>query len=129
MFKKPFHAAILDGRKTTTLRRWAKCAFKSGDRVDCPGVGVLIVKGVKQIQWSDLGEADAKSDGFESLAELNAAIRKIYPKLDANLGGDGKAWFKLTFRRESPHPRAELAALIRRELDKAVHGNRSLSAS
>lgn len=129
-FKTVFHDAILAGRKTTTLRRWQNCRVGAGDRVYAPGVGWLVLDGVEEIEWDQLTEDDAKSDGFESLADLNRAIRRIYPKLD----GDGKQWFKLRFHlhetAEIPDDpksatRRELAAAVRAELDKAVQLNRS----
>ena len=120
-FKKLYHGAILEGAKTTTLRRWRKCRVQAGDAVDAPGVGKLIVKAVEPIEWKMLTEADARADGFKSLAELNRAIRRIYPNLD----GDGKSWFKLTFHLAKQAagpapPRQRLAAAVRAELDKAV---------
>jgi hypothetical protein len=55
---------------------------------------VLVVQKVEEIEWESLTEADAVSDGFETLADLSAMIRKIYP----DLAGDGKSWFRLKFR-------------------------------
>jgi len=121
-FKKTFKPAILEGRKTTTLRRWRSCKWRPGDRVTTPGVGALVLESVDQVQWDMLTDADARADGFASLAELAATIRRIYPKLD----GDGKAWFKLKFHCEAVGLRQKLAAMVRAELDKAVRGNGSL---
>jgi hypothetical protein len=124
LFKKEFHAAILAGRKTTTLRRWRACKLKPGDRVRVPGVGELTLSAVESVQWADLTEADAKADGFESLAELNKVIARIYP----NMADDGKAWFRIRFGAPKPTPMAQLAAAVRAELDKAVRKSRSLPA-
>src|SRR5580698_7452026 len=116
LFKKEFKPAILKGRKTTTLRRWKKCNWKAGDRVNAPGVGVLVLHAVEPVEWSALTEADAHSDGFESLAELNKAIKKIY----GDLRGDGKTWFRLSFKLASAGRMRQLAEALRGELDKAV---------
>jgi len=147
LFKKAFKAAILEGRKTTTLRRWRTCSLKAGDRVNAPGVGQLILKEVRAVTWETLTEADAQADGFASLAELNRVIRRIYPDLDR----DGKTWFRIRFRLARGAPRAkrpasgaakriavpplkpmpanplarQLAVLVRMQLDKAVRGNGS----
>ncbi len=126
LFKKLFHRAILEGRKTTTLRRWKSCKLRAGDRLTAPGVGVLVVQKVEEIEWESLTEADAVSDGFQTLADLNAMIRKIYPEL----GGDGKSWFRLKFKgpgAESVGKRRKLASAVQAELDKAVRGKRLCS--
>jgi hypothetical protein len=122
LFKKEFHAAILAGRKTTTLRRWRSCKLKPGDRVRVPGVGELTLSAVESVRWEDLTEADAKADGFETLAELNKVIARIYPDME----GDGKAWFRIRFGAPPPSRMAQLAGAVRAELDKAVQKSRSL---
>jgi hypothetical protein len=132
LFKKAFHAAILSGRKTTTLRRWRSCRLNPGDHVKTPGVGTLVLDSVNSIEWDSLTDADAAADGFASLAELNRIIRRIYP----DIANDGKSWFKLHFHLESPRPskppkatqtivRKQLVAAVRAELDKAVHASGS----
>jgi hypothetical protein len=124
LFKKPFHRAILEGRKTTTLRRWRTCRLRAGDRVFSPGVGELVLQAVEPIEWATLTDDDAVSDGFASLTELNRMIRRIYPNLD----GDGKTWFRLRFGPPPNGKRHRLASAVRAELDKAVRGNGSLPA-
>jgi hypothetical protein len=120
-FKKQFHDAIACGRKTTTLRRWRKCRWQAGDLLTAPGVGSLMLEAVEAVDWTSLTDADARCDGFESMAELNRVIRRIYPDMD----GDGKSWFRLRFHQERPSPRRQLAAVVIAELDKAVRGNGS----
>jgi hypothetical protein len=121
LFKKPFKQAILDGRKTTTLRRWQKCSLKAGERVFAPGVGWLILEEVNRVEWEDLTDADARADGFSTLQELHHTIRKIYP----DHASDGKTWYRLRFKRPTQedaqaHSKNKLAAKLRRALDKAV---------
>jgi hypothetical protein len=137
-FKKVFHAAIRQGTKTTTLRRWDRPMLRAGTCATVPGVGSLFIDQVESVKWDALGEADAKADGFDSMAELQAVVRKIYPNADR----DGKKWFRVHFRlAESAAPpkrgktskrpprrvksgrrtdRARLAAALLAELDKAV---------
>ena len=121
LFKKQFKQAILDGRKTTTVRRWKKCTLKPGDRVFSPGVGWLDLEVVENVDLKDLTDADALADGFSTLVELHQIIRKIYP----DHASDGKSWFRLRFKRLNSevaqiHPRSKLAARLRTALDKAV---------
>jgi hypothetical protein len=132
LFKANFKPAILAGRKTTTVRRWRECRLRVGQRVSAPGVGWLIIDGVQPIELDSLTEADAKSDGFDSLADLHRTIQKIYPDQQ----NDGKQWFKVRFSLEGHAPakgpnkaqrliRHVLAAAVRAELDKAVGGSGS----
>ena len=76
-FKKCFHAAVRDGRKTTTLRRWAARRVKAGGTARSrPGVGWLRVEAVERVVWEELTGADARADGFDSLAALAEAVAK-----------------------------------------------------
>ncbi|MGA2230316.1 MAG: ASCH domain-containing protein [Tepidisphaeraceae bacterium] len=120
-FKKQFRQAILCGQKTATLRRWRKRRMTGGSRVHAPGIGWLILESVEPIEWDSLTRADARADGFASLKELAAAVRRIYPDMD----DDGKSWFRLTFRLDSQDPRLRLAQVVSAELDKAVRCNGS----
>jgi hypothetical protein len=97
-FKKIFLEAIRAGRKTTTLRRWAKCRIHPGDHVYSLALGWLKIGVVENIDFDSLGEADAKADGFESLAELKKAVEEIYPDHKS----DGKRWYRLHFALASP---------------------------
>lgn len=126
LFKKAFHAAILRGSKTTTLRRWRTCRVRAGDHVNVSSIGRLLIESVQSVRWESLTDADAKADGFASLVELNQVITRLYP----NLESDGKSWFRVRFRMEKPadlgtQARKQLARSIRAELDKAVHASRS----
>jgi hypothetical protein len=93
--------------------------MSSGARAYAPGVGWLILESVEPIEWSSLTRADAVADGFASLKELAAAIRRIYPDMD----GDGKSWFRLKFKLDSQDARLRLARVVSAELDKAVRCN------
>ncbi|HTW95610.1 MAG TPA: ASCH domain-containing protein [Tepidisphaeraceae bacterium] len=136
-FKTVFHQAIKRGSKTTTLRRWNRPLLRPGTTVLAPGIGTLAIERVETINWDDLSEADARADGFASMAEMRSVVKRIYPKADQ----DGKAWYRVHFHLASAQPkphkakkspphrrrnrthqtdRARLAAAVRAELDKAV---------
>lgn len=148
-FKKVFWDAIRAGRKTTTLRRWAKCRIHPGGRVYTLGLGWLTIGNVEIIEFESLGEDDAKADGFDSLAELKKAIDKIYPDYQT----DGKQWYRIYFTwdaktvvpakgqrvgkprrikvvsasentRIARPEKSTLAGLLRIQLDKAVAASR-----
>jgi hypothetical protein len=89
--------------------------------VRAPGIGWLILEAAEPVQWETLGEADARADGFATLAEMDRAIRLIYPDLQE----DGKSWFRLRFHLEPAEEMGQLAAAVRAELDKAVRDSRS----
>jgi hypothetical protein len=141
LFKREFFDAIRRGSKTTTLRRWKSCHIEAGDRVKAPGVGWLRIRICESVKLSQIKAADAKADGFDSLADLHAALDRFYP----DQKGDGKSWYRLAFELEKPiahsaEPakaagkkktttnavRKRLATRIRAELDKAVQRSRSL---
>jgi hypothetical protein len=136
LFKREFHDAIRSGRKTTTLRRWKSCRLAEGDLATCPGIGTLRIKNCREVQLKQLNDSDAVADGFESLAQLLAVLKKLYPKAKA----DGKQWYRIAFTLEeaktSQRPiktpksslrsdQMRLAERIRAELDKAVQRNGS----
>jgi len=140
LFKKEFFDAIRRGRKTTTLRRWKSCWLEAGSRVHTPGLGWLRIISCDNAKLDKLTRADARADGFDSLAKLNATLQRLYPDQKR----DGKQWFRIVFQLErdgqAPAPAADkksrrglggkqktrLARRIRAELDKAVRRSGSL---
>jgi hypothetical protein len=141
LFKKEFFDAIRSGRKTTTLRRWKSCWLEQGSRVHCPGVGWLRILSCDSAELAKLTRADARADGFTSLAQLRRTLKRLYP----DQTGDGKRWYRVQFQLESngqpvePAPVAKpkaprlrgkdktrLARRIRADLDKAVRRSGSL---
>jgi len=95
-FKKQFFAAIRDGTKRTTIRRWPKARMSAGHDVYAPCIGWLRIEGVEQVTLKQLGEADARADGFESCASMLRALQELYPDHLT----DGKQWFRVLFRIE-----------------------------
>jgi hypothetical protein len=93
-FLKAYRGLVSAGSKTTTLRRWKRPMVRAGQIVNSAGIGRLEIASVDRIEWANLTEGDARDDGFASLAELDRAVRRIYPRID----GDGRSWFKIRFR-------------------------------
>ena len=55
------------------------------------------------MELDQLGEQDARDDGFESLEALHAALLALYP----DHAVDGKRWFRVCFRmRDAAAPSA-----------------------
>ena len=95
-FKKPMQAAIREGRKRTTIRRWkaGRPAVRAGQRVFSPGLGWLSVESVESVDLDALGDDDARADGFDTAAALRKTLSSLYP----DHRGDGKDWFRVSFR-------------------------------
>lgn len=74
---------ILSGRKRLTVRR-AGSGYRRGDLVKAmrrnhPAFATLAVEKVKPVRLGDLTTAQAKLDGHPGLAELQAALGRLYP--------------------------------------------------
>jgi len=80
LFKKQFLPAIRAGRKTQTIRLWKQRRMRSGQESYIPGAGYIDVEAVEEVELKDLDDADARADGFESAAALQAALREIYSR-------------------------------------------------
>lgn len=93
-FKKAYQEAIRAGRKSTTIRRWNKPMIRAGQRAFSPGLGWLAIESVEAIELDALDEADANSDGFQTVMQMRQQLRSLYP----NHVDDGKRWFRVRFR-------------------------------
>ena len=93
-FKGQFAEAIRRGEKVTTLRRWPNCRMAVGDRVYAQRIGWLRVISARPIELKSLKHADAVSDGFASLEDLFATLKKLYP----NQENDGRDWYRIEFK-------------------------------
>jgi hypothetical protein len=105
-FKKQFFAAIRDGTKRTTIRRWPKARISAGSDVYSPHIGWLRIEGVEPVTLTQLGESDARADGFEDCASMLRALHELYPDHRT----DGKQWFRVLFRIKElikPRPRQD----------------------
>ena len=101
-FKKALQAAIREGRKRTTIRRWpaARPAMREGQRVFSPGLGWLRVDSIERVDIDALGDDDARSDGFDTAVALRQVLLSLYP-LHAE---DGKQWFRVRFSVQQLRP-------------------------
>ncbi len=80
-FDPEYVAAILDGKKTTTVRRGIK-SYPVGKLVELTvnnrTFALARVKKVVVKRLRELSDDDARRDGFESRSDLIAALRRIY---------------------------------------------------
>ena len=74
--------------------------MKAGERAFAPGVGWLRVGNVEAVDLRALDDADARADGFASMAEMTAALTAMYP----DHAKDGKQWWLVEFACESSEP-------------------------
>ena len=102
-FKKPLQAAIREGRKRTTIRRWRSPRVRVGQEAFSPGLGWLSIDRVEPVELDRLADADARADGFDSLPDLRRVLLALYPDHHS----DGKRWFRVgfTLRRTIDVPR------------------------
>ncbi len=99
LFKKRFHAGLVDGSVTRTFRLWEKPHVKVGGRYRVHPIGVVEVEAVARVALGTLTDADARRGGFESKAELleymapvaKTPLTNETPVFDVTLkhGGDG----------------------------------------
>jgi hypothetical protein len=80
LFKKKFLPAIRAGEKTQTIRLWRHRRMRAGQRSYIPGAGHIRLTAVEEVELSQLTDADARPDGFESAQELRAELARLYPR-------------------------------------------------
>ncbi|MGE5186036.1 MAG: ASCH domain-containing protein [Acidobacteriota bacterium] len=100
LFKKPFHAGLVDGSIRLTFRRWDKPHVRAGGRYRCHPIGVLEVDDVRLVPVRDITDADAQLAGFAARGELVEYLRsgphagglddatELY-RVELHHGGDG----------------------------------------
>ena len=79
LMKKRYFGAIRAGRKTTTLRYWLRPHVRAGSIHLVPGLGRIRIEGIEPVEPEALNRADARADGFPSLAALRKALEGLYP--------------------------------------------------
>ena len=99
LFKKRFHAGLVDGSVTLTVRLWDKPHVKPGGRYRVHPIGVVEVDGIARVDFGALTEDDAMRAGFVDLAELTEYARPVAKgpltaqtqvfKVHLHHGGDG----------------------------------------
>ncbi|HTL32908.1 MAG TPA: ASCH domain-containing protein [Kofleriaceae bacterium] len=75
LFKKPFHAGLVDGSIRVTFRSWDKPHVRPGGRYRCHPIGVLEVDSVTKVRLADITAEDATLAGFATRDELMAFVR------------------------------------------------------
>lgn len=93
LFKKKFLPAIRAGEKVQTVRLWKYARMRTGQRSYIPGAGYIRVTAVDEVRLEDLGDEDARLDGFETAEALRAEIAALYPQQLA----DGHRAFRIRF--------------------------------
>jgi hypothetical protein len=129
LFKKAFHAGLVDGSIRLTFRRWDKPHVKVGGRYRCHPIGVLEVDAITSVRLADITAEDAALAGFPSRDELLAFVRSgprggdvtddtSLFRIELHHGGDGD---RVAIALDAPTPE-ETAALVTRleRLDKGA---------
>lgn len=98
LMKKVFFDAIRRGAKTVTLRLWRHQMVRPGQVHTIPGLGRVRIEAVREVALSELTEADAAADGFASVGELLAALKKMYPALGQDGGACGRKLYAVHFK-------------------------------
>lgn len=105
LFKKRFHAGLVDGRVTRTFRVWEKPHVKVGGRYRVHPIGVVEALAVSRVALGALTDTDARAGGFESKAEL---LEYLAPVAKAPLT-DATEVFDVTLRHAGDGDRVWLA--------------------
>jgi hypothetical protein len=92
LFRKPFHAGLVDGSIRLTFRTWDKPHVRAGGRYRCHPIGVLEVDRIDRVRVADITEEDARLCGFATREELFAFMstdREEVFRIELHHGGDG----------------------------------------
>jgi hypothetical protein len=92
LFKKPFHAGLVDGSIRLTFRRWDKPHVRAGGRYRCHPIGVLVVDTIERVRVEGITAEDARLAGFTTREELIAFLERdsgeVF-RVALHHGGDG----------------------------------------
>jgi len=77
--KKEYYDAIRAVTKTATLRFWKRPMVQVGEVHTVRGLGRVRIEAVRRVELTELTEADAQADGFDSLPALRDALEQYYP--------------------------------------------------
>jgi hypothetical protein len=79
LLKRHLVDLVRTGKKRQTIRLWSRAMLHAGQISYTPGLGRMKITGVDILPTlAALTEADARADGFDSLAALLDEIRRIY---------------------------------------------------
>ncbi|NNM85789.1 MAG: ASCH domain-containing protein [Phycisphaerales bacterium] len=94
LLKKHLVDLVKAGKKRQTIRFWSHAIVKPGQVSFTPGLGRMKILSIEELSGLHaLDEADAQADGFESLAELLAELKRNYPVVPP-----GKRLFRIKFQ-------------------------------
>lgn len=92
LFKKAFHAGLVDGSIRLTFRRWEKPHVRAGGRYRCHPIGVLVVDAIQRVPVTGISVDDARLAGFATRDELIAFLERdsgeVF-RVALHHGGDG----------------------------------------
>jgi hypothetical protein len=106
LFKKPFHAGLVDGSIRLTFRAWDKPHVRPGGRYRCHPIGVLEVDSVAKTRLADITAEDAVLAGFATRDELLEFVRSG-PRGDALT--DDSELFRIELHHGGDGDRVEIA--------------------
>jgi hypothetical protein len=79
LLKRHLVDLVRAGKKRQTIRLWSRAMLSAGQISYTPGLGRMKITAVDVLpSLGALTEADARADGFDSLAALLDEIRRIY---------------------------------------------------
>jgi len=92
LFKKAFHAGLVDGSIRLTFRRWDKPHVRAGGRYRCHPIGVLVVDSIDRVRVEDITTEEAGFAGFPTRDELITFLERnsgeVF-RVALHHGGDG----------------------------------------
>jgi hypothetical protein len=81
---REFLPSVREGRKTSTIRKGIRQLDLGPAVLTSGGESATVrITRVSHTSLALLTEDDAKRDGFKTLAELNAALKRFYPTIDS----------------------------------------------
>ncbi len=94
LLKKHLVDLVKAGKKRQTIRFWSHAILKPGQISFTPGLGRMKILAIEELPGLHaLDDADARADGFESLPELLAELKRNYPVVPP-----GKRLFRIKFQ-------------------------------
>lgn len=80
---REFLFLVREGKKSSTIRKGTR-RFEVGPAVLMSGneQAAVRITGVSHTRFGLLTEEDARRDGFKTLAELDAALKRFYPSIN-----------------------------------------------
>ena len=79
LLKQCYVNQVLAGTKTSTIRPWPRCYLRPGSAISFNGRVRATCTAVERLHLSEVGEDDARADGFADRADFERAFLAIYP--------------------------------------------------